>query len=592
MGEAQSEAQPLGAAAQYLFDNPGLFPGIQQGNAAWATLPDGAQVDKPGSPVGVFVPSTTPITPSFWNEVNLVSHLDPFLETMYRSRSLTAILRMWILTPDGMIRAVPDPGYGYPDSPVSAITNLTTQPFYQQASVAQGPTGMAVWTPDYPDPAGGPSPIASAVVPVRSASGTLDAVVGVDVSLVAVEQTITESLPYSRIALVGPGGAWIAGTAAANTLFLQPAASAAIRSLTSASAPAVIPLPDTSLLLAAVPVQPSGWWVVVAAPQGKVLASALQAAHSARGAEHAVLATVLLITLALTGSLVWVAHAVADQSSRPLRELTRRIRRTAAGDPPNDPEGSGPVDEVALLTQEFDALQDRLTTYAHHLELQVQERARSEEAGERQRLEERNALAREVHDSLAQGFVASLMLAEAAAAEVEAEDWSVIRRRLVAIMEVARDGLKRARASVLDLLPPSDLGSELRRELDRMEDGVAVELRTDGNAQQLPPDIRAALLGIGREALTNIRRHARAHQVSVSLIAAPYAAALEVTDDGQGFDPDAVGPTGTDLRGFGLRSMRARAANAGGVLRITSTPGRGTAVRAEIPLPTKGDGDI
>ncbi len=589
LAHVQEEALALGTSARFLFDHPSIFPGVQQGNSPFEAR-DGALLNQAGSPVGVFVPAGTALTPSFWDEVALLTHVDPFLETLYASRSPASILRLWVLTPDGMIRTVPDPGYGHAESPVGPATLFTAKPLFQQATPQQDPRGVPVWTAPYADPAGGPSPIASVVVPVRDAQGAFRAVVGADISLAGLEQSIADELPGEAVALLSEQGVWIAGSPEARALLGHPGTAAALAHAASGSRSGVVPIEGggTRWLTAAARLDPPGWLLAVAVPAQQALGPAVQAAAAARATERSVLLTVVIACLALALGLVWAARGMAEQTSRPLRELARRMRRTGAATEASRDQALPRRAEAELLTREFEAMEARLAESARRLEAEVRTRARLEQAAERQMLEQRNALARDVHDSLAQGFVAALMLAEAAAVEAAGGNWDAVRGRLARLADVAREGLGRARVSVRDLLPPLDLRGELQRELDSLADDLDTELEVEGQPERLGPEVRAALVGIAREGLSNVRRHARACRVEVRLCVAPERATLEIRDDGQGFVPGRLGEVGPDLRGFGLVSMRARAAAAGGRLGLDTAPGAGTRLWVEIPLDEGG----
>ena len=105
-------------------------------------------------------------------------------------------------------------------------------------------------------------------------------------------------------------------------------------------------------------------------------------------------------------------------------------------------------------------------------------------------------------------------------------------------------------------------------------------IQVDGPDQRLPlgPEAEEQLYRVGQEALANVVKHARASSARVRITAAGGTVSVEVSDDGRGFDPAAVGP-----EHFGLRSMRGRVADLGGRLEVTSAPGGGTVLRVQIP---------
>ncbi|MFI6043497.1 sensor histidine kinase [Nocardia sp. NPDC051321] len=188
---------------------------------------------------------------------------------------------------------------------------------------------------------------------------------------------------------------------------------------------------------------------------------------------------------------------------------------------------------------------------------------------------ERERLARDIHDTLAQGFASIIVLAEAARA-----DPARSAQRLDSIEQTARDNLTEARALVgpasSNGVSTGTVADTLRRTLDRFaqDTGIVVEAElADIDCDLLT---RIALLRCTQESLANVRKHAAASTVGVLLTRQPGTVELEITDDGSGFAMD--GP-----RGFGLDGMRARLRELGGELTITSSIGDGTRIHAALP---------
>jgi signal transduction histidine kinase len=191
--------------------------------------------------------------------------------------------------------------------------------------------------------------------------------------------------------------------------------------------------------------------------------------------------------------------------------------------------------------------------------------------------EERQRLAGEIHDTVAQGLSSVVMLIEAAlAAEPEAA-----RRHLHLAARTARDNLDEARAIVGALTPALDgtsLEDALRRVVDRftVETGVPARFTVVGSTRALPTAVEVVALRGAQEALTNIRKHSGANSARVSLTLEPSNVAVEVTDDGCGFDPEAL------HGGYGQDAMRHRVEQVGGRLSVHSVLGKGTTVRTEV----------
>src|SRR5918993_1441253 len=199
-------------------------------------------------------------------------------------------------------------------------------------------------------------------------------------------------------------------------------------------------------------------------------------------------------------------------------------------------------------------------------------------------VEERNRLAREIHDTLAQGLTATALQLESADALLDAgpeEAHEPLRRAL----SLTRSNLEEARRSVLDLraapLEGRPLSEALRALVDRWEaeTGISARYRAVNGSRPLPPRVEAALYRICQETLTNVARHAAAERVTVRLVATPETVQLIVRDDGHGFDPSSVG----DDR-HGIVGMRERVEMLGGSLEVRSGPGAGTRIEATVPL--------
>ncbi|MBB6390366.1 sensor histidine kinase [Microbacterium thalassium] len=204
---------------------------------------------------------------------------------------------------------------------------------------------------------------------------------------------------------------------------------------------------------------------------------------------------------------------------------------------------------------------------------------------------ERTRLSRDIHDTVAQSLSSIGMIARAARAGDSAET----DRALSQIEQLSHEGLVDTRRIVGALAPAelegSALGDALRRMLARMEaeTGIRAELRIDETAPALPMAAEVALLRTAQSALANVRAHARARRVVVSLADAGDAVRLDIADDGIGFDAtrwQAARPRPDDS-GYGLRAMRARLRELGGDLDVESTPGDGAALSASVPIAPK-----
>jgi signal transduction histidine kinase len=211
-------------------------------------------------------------------------------------------------------------------------------------------------------------------------------------------------------------------------------------------------------------------------------------------------------------------------------------------------------------------------------------------------LEERARLSREIHDTLAQGFASVVTHLEAADATLES-DAGRAREHLRAAEDVARASLDDARGLVWALRPASLADGGLPAALERTaaaaagggSPGLAVDLTISGTPRPLHPDVEVGVLRAAQEGLANARRHAGASRVTLTLTYFDDEVALDVIDDGRGFDPAAVaepGPGG----GHGLRGMLERTERLGGRLEVESRPGEGTTIALALPALDPPDG--
>jgi signal transduction histidine kinase len=204
---------------------------------------------------------------------------------------------------------------------------------------------------------------------------------------------------------------------------------------------------------------------------------------------------------------------------------------------------------------------------------------------------ERTRLSRDIHDGIAQGFSSIVLLARAAGAE---EDPARVRELLGHLEDGATRGLEESRRVVAALAPADldegSLAAAVRRVTERFaqESGVEAEVVVAGTLPPLPTTAEVTLLRCVQGALANIRTHAAAGRVVVTLDASEETVRVDVVDDGRGFDADAwwsSGPSTTGEGGYGLRATRARLREVGGGLAVESTPDEGTAVSAWVPSP-------
>jgi signal transduction histidine kinase len=209
----------------------------------------------------------------------------------------------------------------------------------------------------------------------------------------------------------------------------------------------------------------------------------------------------------------------------------------------------------------------------------ISDRKRAEHASI---LEERNRMAREIHDTLAQSFT-GILLQVGAATQVLGDDRQTTQEHLEMlemIDELARIGLSEARRSVSALRPQLLEEGNLHSALHRLVTQMRASANTDvtyqikGTAYPMPAEVENNLLRIGQEALTNAIKYADAGKIRVELVYENTQCILRVKDDGRGFGVSSI----PDIGGFGLLGMSERAEQLGAQLRIQSQPGQGTEI--------------
>ncbi|HEX2109807.1 MAG TPA: GAF domain-containing sensor histidine kinase [Rubrobacteraceae bacterium] len=200
-------------------------------------------------------------------------------------------------------------------------------------------------------------------------------------------------------------------------------------------------------------------------------------------------------------------------------------------------------------------------------------------------LEERNRLARELHDTITQGLTATTLQIESADALLDVgSNAERARESLRRALSITQFNLEEARRSVLDLRAAPLEGRSLSEALKALvneweaETGAATRFQAINGRRPLPPRVEVALYRICQEALTNVARHAEAERVTVRLIATTEQVQLIVEDDGRGFDASEA------VDRHGLVGMNERTRMLGGTLDLRTRPGSGTRVQVTVPL--------
>ena len=237
--------------------------------------------------------------------------------------------------------------------------------------------------------------------------------------------------------------------------------------------------------------------------------------------------------------------------------------------------------ERSLRAEEIELAQ----ALAHQAVLAFQLRRLSRQSRQAAVAAERNRMARDIHDTLAQGFTGVIMQLEAAEEAISQSLAGKAEEHVIRAGELAREGLSEARRSVRALRPlaldQKDLCEALEDLIQKMTAGTPVQAKfnVQGKPRELPLEWEENLLRIGQEVLTNALRHAQASEFNAQLTFDDGEIRLDLRDNGSGFDPAGR------QDGFGLQGMRERVKGMGGRLSIQSAKSEGTAISIHLPLP-------
>lgn len=224
---------------------------------------------------------------------------------------------------------------------------------------------------------------------------------------------------------------------------------------------------------------------------------------------------------------------------------------------------------------------ERLLAELIHTRQQLAETEREQGA-----LAERARLAREIHDTVAQGLSSIQMLLRAAERDTPEPGAGYLKLA----RETAAESLSDTRQIIRELTPArldDGLAAALRRLGQEQSDRASLPVEVIAEDLDLPMGIQTALLRIAQGALSNAIRHANATRIAIELAREDDAVSLVIRDDGQGFDVSSAVADSHDADSFGLSAMRERVEQLDGALTITSAPGDGTTVTARLPLPMR-----
>jgi signal transduction histidine kinase len=598
-----AQAVSLSQYVTWYYDNPAHIPapGYLRGGSDLVQTAGGHWVNQPETPVGVFVSRKAQLTTPVWQEVGLLSFADPLITSI--RQSTPGADRAWVTSATRIVRIAPNVGLGQPGSSVGPDYDLTEDEPFQRAAPERNPHRLPVWTVPYVDPVSGELMI-TAAAPVYGGEGAaFRAVAAVEMRLAGVLQAVleaeTEGARYAMLldpsaSLIGaperayrdlglpapaPGAGAVPGRAVVTPL--ETSAAPGVRELAGAlrgaTEPGLVAFGSSdggARLAACAPLPATGWVYCLVAPASELAAAAGPVQSAIGRLEGAYVAGGLLGTLGVLALVVWAANRAAGLLTRPVAQLvagTRLLSRDLSHRLP------------PLAPQELDLLAKAFNSMAGSLQRSRDEAVR----GARMVVEERNRLAREIHDTIAQGLTGIVVHLETTESILGTGADPDALRHLHRARGLARESLQEARRSVLNLRPSAVEEVGLATGLEQL--GAA--LQGDGidcvvsaaDAPNLAPAAADALYRVCQEALANVRRHSGATHCEVQLWAEGDEAVLRVSDNGRGFDPGArAGPT--QAGGFGLWAMEERVSLVGGRLTVQSRPGGGTAVTARVPV--------
>jgi len=344
-----------------------------------------------------------------------------------------------------------------------------------------------------------------------------------------------------------------------------------------------IDLGGQAVLVTHAPLQETGWTLSIAVPLSELSSESDVVSRSIYNDGRT---TVRNTLLAMTGLYlivifisIWLSYRYLN---RPLRQLLRGVRAVTSG----DMNVTVPVtsqDELGELAESFNQMTGELNSRSQQLSQTSNELKIKEAQLKVATLEERQRLARELHDSVSQALYGIALGARTARTQLE-RDPAKVAEPLDYVLSLAEAGLAEMRALIFELRPESLQNEGLLGALTKVSDAVRTRHKLDivtsfCSEPDISLDAKEMLYRITQEAIYNVIKHASATRIEITLMMKDGKLILEVRDNGKGFDPQGSFPGH-----LGLQSMRERVANCNGELLIISQPGQGTTVKVELAL--------
>ena len=323
-------------------------------------------------------------------------------------------------------------------------------------------------------------------------------------------------------------------------------------------------------IVAYAPLDPPGWGLIISIPWSEV----------AQPVQRALLLITVALTLGLSGLLLIVFWA-AQRIGQPLERLVEQAKGAAMGTYDSQVSLSQ-IAEIRELGLSFNQMVSQISSYRRGLREYVAAVTDTQE-------EERKRIARDLHDGTVQSLIAIGQRIELARDALGEQPLEQTRAQLAELRNMVTETIASVRQFSRDLRPLAleDLGlaPALQLLVNRLgqNTGIAARLEIEGEAVGLSPDLETTIYRIVQEAISNIRKHAQATQVLVTVRFLPRQTILEVQDNGQGFE---VPKSASDLAqkgSFGLLGMEERANLFGGDIAIQSAVGQGSIIRVILP---------
>lgn len=341
-------------------------------------------------------------------------------------------------------------------------------------------------------------------------------------------------------------------------------------------------------VIAYAPLVEMDWSLAIVEPVSDIIVSAEPLAQEIQSGVDAILGATLktigyFAVVAIVGAII-----AARAMTNPVQALVKGTRSITSGDltvrlPVNS------NDELGVLADSFNRMADSLQTRTQELMQASQAAIENAREVEQTRtltaVEERQRLARELHDSAAQSLYSLTLLAEASRRNIASGEIEKVREQITRLGEMAQQTLKEMRLLVYQLRPmeleTDNLVDAIRHRLDAVEkrSGVNAQLHVDLDAN-IPARMENDLFRIAQEALNNALKHAEATVITVTLNGDSQFVELEIIDNGKGFDPKEINGQG----GMGMGNIRERTKTLDGRISIISNPGNGTRLSVRIPL--------